>query len=526
MTGIRGRRHPQLSSGGSLAKILWGTGDNLTGFENISIAQDADSPLRMASQWYNGPGDTYVFGYTEPPSISNVYGAGHALQLIVWLADNPTYATSAQFLTDCEILADVVKGSGPNYGPGYVVLFTEVETMSADPAYFNTLRGAYRAAKDIFQADNPNCYVGVGLGGYSWSGQTTIDLSAWDDTLVNDSDFTAVQHMQAADNTNGPAGQNEIYENITHSVAQLSTYGHPVMISHMLLWEGGTGGPASVHNAWNTFRDTMLSDASLQTLANQGVFCWDLMNGGAALYLDSTDPNISPTQYAQTKAVLNRHRSDDLTLRPQPGHTRPPRFAAGVYLDGADSTTAAVPVPAGVAANDVILVHLYKDVSDTVTPPAGFTEITPAASVTAPFNHHLFWKRASGADTGTYSFGWTGSVLWRAAIATSYRGCVTSGSPIDVSNSAARSSSGATTPAVSVTTTGNDRLLVWCGADLNPAGTGVWTAPTGYRQRTTGTVNLNVATRYHKTAGTSGSVTGASTSGDQETAWLVALKPA
>lgn len=194
--------------------------------------------------------------------------------------------------------------------------------------------------------------------------------------------------------------------------------------------------------------------------------------------------------------------------------------AAGTYLAGGVRTTVSVPVPSGVTNNQVVLSHLYIEASGAVTPPTGFTEITPAAVTTGTVTvGRVFWKRATGSDSGTYAF--TTPNAFSEAVAERYTGCVTSGSPIDVSNSAQRSSAGTTTPSVSVTTTGRDRLLVWSATSVQ---IGPWTPPTGYTERVDTGREISVATDELAAAGSSGSVTGTGPSAFM-TAWLVALIP-
>lgn len=507
---------------GRNTQLIWGTGDNIPGFESTDMATNGDSPLKMVSQWYNGPADlSYIHGYQAGSTFSDYYGRGYTFQLIVWLADVPAYAIDAQFQTDFVDLMTTCIGNGPNHGPLYIVLFTELETYSNAgnvSTYNPALKAAYFQAMETARSMYSQAYVGLGFGGYDWSGNPTPDLSFWDDALKA-SDFVCVQHMQDSINTGGTGGQNEIIDNIQNSVTQLGAYGKPVMISHMLLW----GDTSTVVPAFADFRKKILSTPALRTLAGQGLFAIDFMNGGGAQYLDSTTlTGVGPTEFAITKAILRRHQATSVAMPIRSGHKPPPAFAAaGSYLSG-DAASAAVPVPAGVAANDIILVHLYLESSATVTAPTGFTELTPAANVTAPYYHRVFWRRAAGAVTGSFGFTWTGTV-YREAVATSYRGAVTSGSPVDAQATGARSSAGTTTPGVSVTTTGVDRLLVWCGGDANG---GTWTVPAGWRPRVTGAHNMAVASMALSATGGSGTITGVSTVSDQQTAWLVALIPA
>lgn len=206
--------------------------------------------------------------------------------------------------------------------------------------------------------------------------------------------------------------------------------------------------------------------------------------------------------------------------------TAPSMRAAGTYLAGASGTSAVVPAPTGVLNNDIVLVSLYLETTATVTLPSGFTELTtaPAATGTQAFVDRLYWKRSAGSEPSTYTFSWTGSA-WRDAFSIAYKDCVTSGSPIDVQNNAARSTTGNTTPAVTVTTTGSDRQLVWIGASWIG---GPWNPPSGYTERVDNGSSgaMGLADLTQGIAGSSGSITGTTSStAASQTAWLIALKP-
>lgn len=203
----------------------------------------------------------------------------------------------------------------------------------------------------------------------------------------------------------------------------------------------------------------------------------------------------------------------------------PTFVSAGALFEQSGTGTANIPAPAGVAANDVVLVHLYKENNAAVTPPAGFTQVGVAAVTTGNTQwHYLFWKRSAGSEPSTYSFTWTGTT-YAAGQSGAYRGCVAAGSPIDVSNSNTRSTTTTnTTPNVSVTTTGPDRLLVWAGTNWNESS---WTAPTNFTlQGTTSSTTVAFATRNFPNAGASGNVSGTASLNNSSTAWLVALLPA
>ena len=205
----------------------------------------------------------------------------------------------------------------------------------------------------------------------------------------------------------------------------------------------------------------------------------------------------------------------------------PTPVATGTYLAEGSGATAAFAVPAGVQANDVILVELYKENTAAVTPPTGFTELGHQAATGAQdHDTYVFWKRATGADSGTYSFSWSGSV-WRTGFASLWRGCATTGTPVDVYNGATSGSTSVTaSPAVAVTTTGADRLLVWFAGTWDST---TWTTPTGFTALApSGAPSSRLTHGAYKTqaaAGASGSVTTTTTQSFTKTAHLVALLP-
>jgi len=205
----------------------------------------------------------------------------------------------------------------------------------------------------------------------------------------------------------------------------------------------------------------------------------------------------------------------------------PTFVAAGTYLTEASGASAAVAVPAGVQANDVILVIVYKENTAAVTPPSGFIEKShQAATGSQDHDTYVFWKRATGADSGTYSFTWTGSV-WRTGFAMAFRGCVTSGDPIDVFSGATSGGTSVTaSPAVSVTTTGADRLLVWLAGTYDVT---TWTTPSTFTASAPAGAPasrlVHAARKAQAVAGASGSVTTTTTQSFTKTAHLVALLP-
>lgn len=201
--------------------------------------------------------------------------------------------------------------------------------------------------------------------------------------------------------------------------------------------------------------------------------------------------------------------------------------SVGAYLTGGVRTTSNVPVPSGVASGDIVYVDLYLESTVAVTGPAGagtWAEITTAPTTTGTVTtFRKFWKRANAADTGVYAF--THASSYSLGVATRVTGAIATGTPHDTPNAAARSSNGTTTPGVTVTTAGADRLLMWSGCSV---GAGAWTPPTAggtWTEQADNSTEVAVATKTQATAGTTGSVTGGGPNGFM-CAWLVAVIPA
>lgn len=280
----------------SPAHVLWGIGDEL--------GPAIDSPLyrngiaNMVTAWYNGPADlAWASGYSQPSTVSDIYGSGKAIELVVFLADHPTYAVSDQFQHDIKTLVTAMRGSGPHYGPLYVVLFTEWETYSSDPAYPTALKRAYLSAVNAVHSAYSGARVALGFGGYEWSQQSPHrDLSFWRDA-IGASDFTAVQAMQ--DCKSNVNGQNVLVPQIRASVRQLGSYGKPVMISHFKLW----GDPVCQVAAFEHFAGEVLTADSLDQLTADGLFAWGFMNDYYINGLPTSPDTVRPFLHAHASRV-------------------------------------------------------------------------------------------------------------------------------------------------------------------------------------------------------------------------------
>jgi len=204
----------------------------------------------------------------------------------------------------------------------------------------------------------------------------------------------------------------------------------------------------------------------------------------------------------------------------------PVHVGTGTYQNstGSTDTTATPAIPAGTAADHIAIVTIYKENTAAVTPPAGFTAVTNSPiTTTAPTGQYVYWKRLTGADSGTYSFSWTGGA-WRAASCSIFSGCVTSGTPTEIHSANFSNTNVTTTPAVSGSTADVDRLLVWSATNFQ---FGTWTMPTSFTNRSGGTPPIPMATGTlgQAAAGATGSLTGSCSVAGATTAFLFALIP-
>jgi hypothetical protein len=204
-----------------------------------------------------------------------------------------------------------------------------------------------------------------------------------------------------------------------------------------------------------------------------------------------------------------------------------PAFGSlGTHLAGAATSPGSVAVPSGMAANEVAFVVLeVEDWNAVVTPPSGFTEVTNSPVTVGNMSLHLFWKRATGADSGTYDFTFTGSLTWRHGIAMRISGVNTSGVPFDVVTKGA-GQSGTSGDALSMTTTVADTLLIHVGSNLNNR---TYTPPTGFTSRfvdAAGDGGLGISTNPQASAGATGTVQNTWSNTGTNASWMGALKPA
>lgn len=148
-----------------------------------------------------------------------------------------------------------------------------------------------------------------------------------------------------------------------------------------------------------------------------------------------------------------------------------PTFVAAGTVSGASTATGvaqSVSYPAGLLANDILIIQIsYNDPNLTTDPtiswsiPTGFTAMGSAVTVLG-MTGVMFWRRATGSETGTVSSTRTGGFSagdrYNIAQMTAWRGCKTSGDPFEAL--ASNTKTDATMVGSSVTTTGANRRVV------------------------------------------------------------------
>ena len=202
-----------------------------------------------------------------------------------------------------------------------------------------------------------------------------------------------------------------------------------------------------------------------------------------------------------------------------------PTFQVATSLGGAGTSTADFDVPTGVVAGSFVMIYLFEDPNNAVTPSSGFTEATGSpvtnSSATKPHRLHVYWKRATTTESGVYSFTVNATGLdWRQGWAVRYDGVIATGNPFDFTTTNLTDTAASPLPAVSGTTLGSDRLVVYAGSTYDGR---TITEPSGFTARGTNTVAISDKTQT--SAGSTGSVAATYAGGNtSSTVWMAALK--
>lgn len=193
-------------------------------------------------------------------------------------------------------------------------------------------------------------------------------------------------------------------------------------------------------------------------------------------------------------------------------------FRSGASSGGwADSTSCAIPVPTGAASGDIAVAAVERWDGGTglpaITPPAGFSQ-TGTAIILGAYELTIWWKRLTGADTGNYTFSWTGS-RWNGGCAILVTGGLASGDPIEATNSNTGTSQ--SVGSTSVTVVDTDPFLAWF---IALDGGVIAAHPTGFTNATSTSGAVFADYRIPAASGTH-SASGASLNAAED--WQVAL---
>lgn len=201
-----------------------------------------------------------------------------------------------------------------------------------------------------------------------------------------------------------------------------------------------------------------------------------------------------------------------------------------------NSATPAATVPAGVQADDIVIVAVGIDAStaafDPADLPASFTELDEVQVTFDGMKAWIGWKRLTGADAGSYTFGNVGAAGDWIAQAIAFSGRDTTNPP--VKSTVVSTTTDASTPAAiaanGVTAVLGDDLLWISVPDVNVSGSGNGHTPPpgGYIEAEDAELawqNLSIAYLENVAAGPTGTVTGsfAFTASTGWATWLIRI---
>jgi hypothetical protein len=166
-------------------------------------------------------------------------------------------------------------------------------------------------------------------------------------------------------------------------------------------------------------------------------------------------------------------------------------MSSSIYSNTGSPNTVAT-APAGVVNGDILLATIFigAPVAPSVTPPAGFTELSTSPTIVADasgFDGHLhvYWKRAA-SESGTYTF--THAACGAQYLMLAISGAITSGDPIDSSsaNSAGQDpyfgTPGTVSTALSIITTAVNDLSLILGHAFEGTPIGTTGVPAGFTE--------------------------------------------
>ena len=196
------------------------------------------------------------------------------------------------------------------------------------------------------------------------------------------------------------------------------------------------------------------------------------------------------------------------------------------------SATPACAVPASVAANDIVVLIAAIDSSDAVFDttdfPTSFTRFGDYNITADGQSVGVGWKRLTGSDTGTYTFGDVGGSGDWVCFAFAFSGRHTTDPPVltsAIQNTA--QASPASVNATGVTAVEGDDMLMLSAPDTQGSGASPGhTTPTNYLEKEDTDNAWTMAggfTRDNVTAGATGTITATADSGTEPMGWAAYL---
>ncbi|MGZ3769959.1 MAG: hypothetical protein ACXVCP_08160 [Bdellovibrio sp.] len=164
-----------------------------------------------------------------------------------------------------------------------------------------------------------------------------------------------------------------------------------------------------------------------------------------------------------------------LTLFVPAGAEASVAFRSKSFVWNGNNTAETPPEPAGASQNDILFMWVLLNGNQTVTPPAGWTELySNGGSVSI----HLYWIRR-GATAPNYGISWSTAVYNEVSV-TAWSGAATSGNPYDVmAGNPITSRTPANPDCPAVMTTVANTVVIAFGMTWTGWGTTAG-APTGY----------------------------------------------
>jgi len=148
----------------------------------------------------------------------------------------------------------------------------------------------------------------------------------------------------------------------------------------------------------------------------------------------------------------------------------------GTAVSGTASVNVAWPTH---ATNDIGILVIESSAA-SLSAPSGWTLVGQAISLSGLLSStNVYWKRAASGSESTANTGFPAGADHMVARIHTFRGCVTTGTPILASATATRGTGTTTWSAPSITTTTANEFVVWCaGRDNDSSSTTAFGSPT------------------------------------------------